>query len=163
MRTWVSARFHLVIFVYGVNQENKGTGRVLDSGHEIWKTSPQTLFRITFRILSNINDRAYLQKYMECLEIIKLMVVVFMVFFTCGGLILFLWGVVLILRKVFTWFGSSFLNQLNIIYAMSWIFHNGWFRRWKKRVNYVILWSVPSNVSVWKRHSTNQNEILFKK
>ena len=102
MRTWVSARFHLVIFVYGVNQENKGTGRVLDSGHEIWKTSPQTLFRITFRILSNINDRAYLQKYMECLEIIKLMVVVFMLFFTCGGLILFLWGVVLILRKVFT-------------------------------------------------------------
>ena len=29
---WVSTRFHLLIFVYGVNQENKGAGRVLDSG-----------------------------------------------------------------------------------------------------------------------------------
>ena len=51
--------------------------------------------RVTFRILSNINDGASLQKYVECLVIIGIMVVVLMVFFTCGELVLVIWGVVL--------------------------------------------------------------------
>ena len=52
--------------------------------------------RLTFRILSNINDGASLGKYVKRLEITGLIVVVLMVFFTCGELVLFIWGVVLL-------------------------------------------------------------------
>ena len=47
------------------------------------------LDRIAFRILSNINnDGAPLQKYVEHLQMIGIMVVMLMVFYTCGELVL---------------------------------------------------------------------------
>ena len=48
-RKWgrgVTARFHLVVFVYGVNQENNKAGGVQDSQHQWWKASPQTFFQL---------------------------------------------------------------------------------------------------------------------
>ena len=93
-----SGRFHLVVFVYGVNQENKETGGVQDGGKLLHKPSPsfeKLLGRVTFRILSNINHGAYLWKHLERLKIIGLMVVVLMVFFLCVELALVLLGVVL--------------------------------------------------------------------
>ena len=46
MRTWVSARFHLAVFVYGVNQKNKKVEGVQDSQHQWWKASLQTFFQL---------------------------------------------------------------------------------------------------------------------
>ena len=43
---------------------------------------------VTFRILSNIKGGASLRKYVERLEMIRLMVVKLMVFFLCGELVL---------------------------------------------------------------------------
>ena len=40
----VSPRFHLVIFVFGVNQ--KKAGGVQDSQHQWWKASPQIFFQL---------------------------------------------------------------------------------------------------------------------
>ena len=57
------------------------------------------LDKVTFRICLNINDGTSLQIYVECLEIIELVVVVLMVFFTCGKLVLVIWVVFPILRN----------------------------------------------------------------
>ena len=46
------------------------------------------LNRVAFRNLLNINDGALLQKYVECLRMIGLMVVMLMVFYVCGKLVL---------------------------------------------------------------------------
>lgn len=46
------------------------------------------LERVTFTILSNINDGASLRKYVGHLGITGLMVVVLIIFFTCGKLVL---------------------------------------------------------------------------
>ena len=54
------------------------------------------LDRLAFRILSNINDGAL---YVACRQMIGLMVVTFMVFFTCGNLVLVFCGVETILRS----------------------------------------------------------------
>ena len=42
----VTAKFHLVVFVYRVNQENKDSGRVQDSQHQWWKASLKTFFKL---------------------------------------------------------------------------------------------------------------------
>ena len=42
----VTAKFHLVVFVYRVNQENKDSGRVQDSQHKWWKASLKTFFKL---------------------------------------------------------------------------------------------------------------------
>ena len=52
------------------------------------------LNRVTCRILSNINNSASLRTYVECLDVTGLVLVVSMVFFTCGELFLVLWVVV---------------------------------------------------------------------
>ena len=57
------------------------------------------LDRVTFRILSKINDGAPLRKYVMRLYGIRLMLVVLMVFFTCGELVLVLREVCPILRN----------------------------------------------------------------
>ena len=46
------------------------------------------LDRVAFRILSNINDGAPLRKYVERFQMIGLMVITLMVFYTCGELVL---------------------------------------------------------------------------
>ena len=35
----------------------------------------------------------------------------------------------MITREIVTWFDSLIANQSKLIYAMLWIFHNGWFKR----------------------------------
>lgn len=47
--------------------------------------------RVIFVILPNMNNGATLQKYVECLKMIGLVVVVLIVFFTCGKLVLVFW------------------------------------------------------------------------
>ena len=57
------------------------------------------LDRLTFRILSNINDKALQSKYVEHFQVMGLMVAMLVVFFMCDELGLVLWGVVHILRN----------------------------------------------------------------
>ena len=55
------------------------------------------LDRVAFRILSNINDGSSLRKYVEHLQMIRLMMIILMVFYTFGELVL--WGFRPILRN----------------------------------------------------------------
>ena len=87
--------FDLIVFVYRANQENKEEGECkipnTNDGKLLRKnfsSSEKLLEKVTFRILSNINDGACLQSYVEHLEMIGLMVVVLMVYFICGEVVL---------------------------------------------------------------------------
>ena len=65
MRTWVSPRFHLVVFMFGVNQNYLEVKGVQDFFVYLkwWKASlsyNKLLERVAFRILSNMNDGALL-------------------------------------------------------------------------------------------------------
>ena len=92
----VSPRLYLVVFVFGVNQKNYKAGRKyktpnINGGKLLRGFSSsygKLLDSVTFRILSNINDGATLRKYVERLQMIALMMVILMVFYTYGELIL---------------------------------------------------------------------------
>ena len=70
------------------------------------------LDRVSCRILTNINDGAPLQKYVERLQVIRLMVVVLMIFFTCDKLFLVLWRVCPILWNEYGILGQKYIALL---------------------------------------------------
>ena len=90
----VSPRFHLAVFVFGVNQKigRQGEYKIpIISGRKLLRRFSSSyrklLDRAAFRILSNVNDGAPLRKYVERLEMIWLMMVILMVFYIYGELV----------------------------------------------------------------------------
>ena len=72
MRMWFSSRFYLVVFVFDENQINYKAGEHKipntnggKSSHRFSCSYRKLLDRVAFRMLSNINDGALLQKYAE--------------------------------------------------------------------------------------------------
>ena len=100
-------RFILVVLVFGVNhirirRQRESKIPNTNGGKLICRPSSSyriLLYRVAFIIMSNINDEAPLWKYVACLYMIGLMVVMVMVFFACGELVLVFWAVDPILRN----------------------------------------------------------------
>ena len=89
----VSLWYHLVPFVLDVNHKNwvarESKIPNTNSGELLCKpsnSSRKLLDRVTFRILSDINDKALQLKYVEHFYMIGLIVAMLMVFFTCDDL-----------------------------------------------------------------------------
>ena len=68
----------------------RGSLRFTNGGELLRRPSSyrKLLGRVAFRTLLDINDGAPLWKYVERLEVIGLMVVILMVFFSCNGVVL---------------------------------------------------------------------------